>query len=321
MRMKNIILALATPVVGSLVFPSLALAQSAPARADAARGTTTQAPAAAQQIAPAPGEEAPKLPGDADYGVQKIVVRRSNWEPWQAGAFAGMSYSTNPALLPDNGKDDFYFRGGAYVNYTPQITGNWFADIGLSQSFYNYDKLDALDFAQTYASAGVLYATPADAPALIRNTVATLRYRFENLTDVDNLSDDFFTDHSIQLGAQRTFRISRGHRAYVGVSGSWSVDASVDSAARDEYAALFGYRIEWTPEFSTSADVRSAIYDYRDADRLDWNNILSVSAEYKFTEWASLGANFGWIFNSSDESVFDYNSGDIGAMVNLSIRF
>ena len=29
--------------------------------------------------------------------MQKVIVRRSNWEPWQAGVFAGMSYSTNPA--------------------------------------------------------------------------------------------------------------------------------------------------------------------------------------------------------------------------------
>jgi len=318
--MKNPLIALAAPMLGFLAFASLSHAQSS-ARADAARGTQNTTGIPAQTLTPAPGEDAPALPGDEYYGVQKVIVRQTNWEPWQAGGFAGLSYATNPALLSDNEIDDFYFRGGVYVNYTPHLTGNWFGDFGLSQSFYDYDDLDVLDFAQTYATAGVLYSFPLDAPAAIRNTVASLRYRYEMLTEIDRLSNDFFSEHSVQFALQRTFRVSRGHRAIAGLSGAWSLDSTLDIAARDEYALYFGYRVEWTPEFSTSASVRTAIYDYRDFSRTDWNNILGVSAEYKLTDWASLGAGVSWMFNESDESVFDYNNGDMGVIVSLNITF
>jgi hypothetical protein len=294
------------------------------ARQTAASGVTPMARADQPIAGGAPGELAPKMEGDAEYGVQRILYRRSNWEPFSVNFDIGGNYTNNVALV-DRGKlDDFFLRSSVHASYTPQIKGGLFFSASVGEETYRYAEADFFDFDLLSFDAGLLYATPQQGTVfdpIFGDLLTYLRYSFYRISEPWHWGDDIFDNHSIVAGFQKTWRISRGHQAYFGVNADWSVDASDQAPRRDEYSAFVGYRIKWTADLESNVMYRAALYDYELFGRSDFNQVVGLGLTYRFTDWLSANASFSAIFNNSDRNVFDYDAINTGVMLALQVKW
>ncbi len=250
-----------------------------------------------------------------DYGTQEILVRRTEWEPWNVIAQAGVFWTDNAALTTANEIDDFYFYSGALISYTPRIVGNLFGDFSISQYFYLYDELDVLDFDIFEADAGFLY--------IFQNffdVTAFGRYGYDRITD-SGFGDEVYTNHGITLGLQKVFRFTRGQAFTLGYSSKLTIDGDPEIAQRDEHAVFAAYTAQWFEKFLTAISYRGAFYDYDELGRDDWNHSIVFLAEYEFFEWLSLQATTSYTYNASNLDVFDYSNWILGGTINLIARF
>ena len=250
-----------------------------------------------------------------EYGEQVILSRKSNWQPWVFGTRLGASYTDNVALVPDGLLDDWYFEGALYGKYTPKIAGNLFGDTSVEQSFYRYDEFSVLDFDLFQSDVGLIYAAQD-----FYDIMFFAHYGYYRIMD-SGFGDAIFQNHSGVIGAQKVFRLSRGHQAYVGVGADLSMDATPEIARRHEYYWNLGYNIKWTDRIETGIGYRGAFYDYTDFSREDWNNAFALSASFGITDWATLVSTLSFTTNDSNFDVFDYNNWIVGGYLGLQAKF
>ena len=267
---------------------------------------------------------APKMEGDAEFGVQKILYRRSNWEPFTYRFDLSGNYTSNVALVPNGEQEDWYLRSGMLFSYTPQLKGGLFFSTTVSDQIYRYADATFFDFDLLQADAGLIYATPQQGTIydpIFGDTISYLRYAYYRIAEPWDWGENDFDNHSIAAGVQKTWRFSRGHHAYLGLMGDWSIKASDDLPRRDEYTSYLGYRIKWTAEFETNLQYRLAWYDYDSFGRDDLNHTVTLGAEYKFTDWFRAGAYVSGTFNNSDRSAFDYDVFNTGVALAVVVNW
>ncbi|MES2706701.1 MAG: hypothetical protein V4726_08885 [Verrucomicrobiota bacterium] len=270
------------------------------------------------------GETAPKMEGDDEYGVQKILYKRSNWDPWTFRFDLGGSYTSNVALVDKGEIDDFYLQSGITLGYVPQIKGGLFGRALLSDQIFRYNDSDFFDFDLLRAQTGLLYAFPRAGTAydpILGNLIVYADYNFYRISQPWDWGDDNFDNHSISIGADKTWRFSRGHSIVAGVSADWSIDASRPEPQRDEYTAYVAYKVKWTSNVESTVAYRAAAYDYSEADRTDFNQIVSLGLEYKLTDWLRLNTAVSGTFNNSDRSIYDYKAFNAGLFASLVINW
>lgn len=315
-------------LIGLALTPGLHAQQ----RVDAARGTAAQSEVSGgmtdlQQSggnSSETGEAAPKMEGDEEYGVQKILYKRSNWDPWSFRFDFGGSYTSNVALVDKGEVDDFYLQSGVTLGYVPQIKGGLFARAVLSDQIYRYADADVFDFDLLRAQAGLLYAFPRAGTAcdpLLGNLILYADYNFYRISEPWDWGDDNFDNQSISIGGDKTWRFSRGHSIVAGLSADWSVDASRPEPQRDEYTAYVAYKVKWTSNVESTLAYRAAYYDYSEADRGDFNQIVSLGVEYKLTDWLRFNTSVSGTFNNSDRSLYDYNAFNAGVFASLVVSW
>ncbi len=271
-----------------------------------------------------PSVTVPRMEGDAEYGVQKILYRRSNIEPFNVAFDLGYYYTDNVALLPDGEQDDSFFRSGLRASYTPQLKGGLFFSTSAGSEVYRYTDSDLFDFDLLSFDIGLLYATPQQGTIfdpIFGNMVGYLRYGYYSLSEPWEWSDSTFENQSIIAGLLKTWKISRGHQVYAGVNADWSIDASQPLPQRDEYSAFLGYRVKWTADLESNVLYRAALNEYKEIDRSDVNQILSLGLTYYFNDWVSATGSISAVFNNSDRAAFDYNALNGGISVALQAKW
>ena len=155
---------------------------------------------------------------DSEFGeIEEITYRKSNLEPWKISIGADIHYYDNirsiDLLAPTlagvlSDEDDFVYRAGLSVEYTPLITENLFLDTSLTQDFYRFDKLNQLDFDYTAADLGLIYVMQG-----LRDLQLFARYRFEYL-ESGTFAGKLYSNHAAELGAQHVYRFAPGQSLF-----------------------------------------------------------------------------------------------------------
>jgi hypothetical protein len=261
---------------------------------------------------------------DSEFGeIEEVTYRKSNWEPWRISFGGDVHYYDNirsinllaPTLagvLSD--EDDFVYRAGLGVQYTPLITNNLFLDTSLTQEFYRFDKLNQLDFDYTAADIGLIYVVQS-----LRDLEVFTRYRYEHLQS-GTFEEKLYGMHSAEIGAQQVYRFAPGQSVFGQVKARWALDASPDITGFDEYSLTAGYKWESEP-FEASFLYRLGYSDFQDIDRADWNHVLMLRGEYHFRDWLTFGADASFTSNVSDLKAFDYDTYGVGAGLSVQMTF
>jgi hypothetical protein len=123
------------------------------------------------------------------------------------------------------------------------------------------------------------------------------------------------------IAAEMPFQFSRAHHMLVGGNMNISLEADPIQSQRNDYETFVAYALSLSRSFSVDAAVLVAVHDYRLGDRVDLNEVLSFSANYRIADWLAIGAISSFAWNQSNHSVFDYNVANVGGALTVTVRF
>jgi hypothetical protein len=255
-------------------------------------------------------------PNDADIGQQEILKRVAEYEPFTASLACPIFYTSNVALTRSGEMSDVVIAPVAGVYYDPRITKTLSGHFGAREQVFYYGDNRAFDFGSLDVEAGLNYVLPQ-----FHNLILRSGYDFNRLTFDDRLGDEFFSNHSLIFNAELPFRISRAQQLSVGADANISVGADHQSPRRNDYEGYVGYSVGLTRAFTINAVGRVVARDYHQNGRTDVSEILSATATYRLTNWASVSAISSFAHNDSNQDVFDYDVANVGGAVALAVKF
>jgi hypothetical protein len=259
--------------------------------------------------------QAAESANDADIGEQEILKRVERYEPFSASIAAPFYYTSNVALVRNAEQSDVLFAPTAGVTYAPRFTQTLYGSFTVQHQEFYYDKFTALNFGSFDFRAGLSYVLPK-----AHNLLLHAEYDYNRLT-FSNSFNDFFSNHSIFLGAELPFRIGRAQQISLGADTSVSLGASPSAPQRDEFDVYLGYAVSLTRSFSVGAVGRVFVRDYRSFDRTDVSEVIALTANYRITKYFSASAASTLAWSQSSRSVFDYDVANIGGALSLTFKF
>ena len=156
-------------------------------------------------------------PNDKDLGEQQILRRQEEYLPFTFSAATSVYYTSNVALTRDGEEDDVLFSPGVTFIYQPRLTRTLFAEFGVAQQWFVYDRFSELNFSSFDGIVGLAYYLPQ-----FHNLSLRARYDYNRLTATD-FSGEFFANHAIVLSASMPFRINRAQQIAIGTDIEFSL--------------------------------------------------------------------------------------------------
>jgi hypothetical protein len=259
--------------------------------------------------------QAVESPNDPDIGEQGILKRIERYEPFTVSVATPFYYTSNVALTRTGEQGDVLLAPAVGITYAPRFTRTLFGSFTLQRQEFYYDKFPALDFGSFDFRAGLFYILPK-----LHNLMLRGEYGYNRLT-FSNSFNDFFSNHSIFLGAELPFRIGRAQQFSLGTGTSVSLNAEPSPPRRHEFDIYAGYSLKVTRALTLGAVGRIFVRDYRSIDRTDVSEVLALTANYRIAKCFSAGAATTFAWSQSSRSVFDYNVANIGGVLSLSFNF
>ena len=252
---------------------------------------------------------------DDAFGEQVILKRQETPRPFNAFAEIGAFVTNNVALAKRDAQEDHFLVATTAVGFAHPVTRCIRFTAGAQASVYRYNEFRELDFQSTDLSAGVTWTAP-----VLGGVDVSARYTFSDLTTAER-TREFYKNHAILLGVQKTIPFSRAQLVYFGGSSQWSF-ADPKPAGRDEYAGYAGYRAQLTRRIDADLYYRFGHYVYRyGGGRRDENHTLSLSLHYRPTEWILFSASSFLGANRSNRAAFDYDVMNAGVGVQCAVQF
>jgi hypothetical protein len=262
------------------------------------------------------GGQAVPTPNDSDLGEQQILKRVTEYGPFTVAVGVPFYWTSNVALTRSGEQADFVIAPAAAVYYEPRISQTLYGFAGVRQQYFHYDEFDELDFGSFDFELGFHYLLPQ-----YHNLLLRFEFDYNRLTDRDSF-EDFYNDQSVIANAELPFRIGRAQQISVGVNGRISIAAEPTLPKRNDYELYFGYTANLTRALSVNAVGRVAVRQYYHQDsRVDVSEILSLGANYQFTQSLSAGASATFANSDSNHSALDYEVANVGGVASLWLRF
>ena len=255
-------------------------------------------------------------PNDADIGQQEIMQRAPQYLPFSVGLGTAIFYTSNAALTPNNEKGDVIFAPAVAAFYDPKLASTLYGHLGARQQVFYYGSNTTLDFGSLDCEAGLTYFVPEWHDLILRGW-----YDFNRLTSGDRLGDEFFSNHGLILNAEIPFRLSGGQQVSIGADTNLSLGADHQSPRRNDYEGYLSYSVGLTRSLSIHAVGRVVARDYHQNGRTDVSEIFAATATYRVADWCWISAISSFAHSDSNQDVFDYNVGNVGGALELSLRF
>jgi hypothetical protein len=255
-------------------------------------------------------------PNDADIGAQEILKAAPQYLPFTVSLATPVFYTSNVALTPNNEKGDVVFAPAVGAFYDPQLTRTLYAHLGALEQVFYYGKYTTFDFGSLDCQAGLSYFVPEAHNLLLRAW-----YDFNRLTSGDRLGDEFFSNHGIILNAEVPFQFGRAQQIWLGGDANLSVGADHQFPRRNDYEGYIGYSADITRAFSVHVVGRVVDRDYHQNGRNDVSEIISAAATYRVASWCWVSAIGSFAHSDSNQDQFDYDVGNAGGGLELSLRF
>ncbi len=254
---------------------------------------------------------APKSPGDPDLGEQVILKRQQKSTPWLFSADTSINYTSNIALADKGARGDTFFLGQLALSYQRKVIENLFFETTVSQGFFKYDRFPAFDFDTLNAGTGLTY--------FAKGIAFSARYNYNRLTDGAQ-HDEFFRQHSVTLGAQKTISVNSAFFAYFGATARFNWNEPLVTQ-RDEYSIYVGGRVALTRTLTFDAFYRAGVFNYNFQSRTDVNQTLALSLRYQPRPWFAVTASSSFGLNLSNRDTFDYKVANTGLTLGVQFKF
>lgn len=251
---------------------------------------------------------------DADLGVQAILKRQEQYQPFSFSASLPYYWTSNVALVRTGEVSDGVLAPSFVFAYQPRLMKTLYGEFIASQQLFYYDRLTSFNFTSFDAIAGVVYYLPK-----YHNLTLRLRYDYNRLTTDD--FDEFFANHSIVAIADVPFQFGRAMQLNLGALANVSVAADPSGPQRSDFEAYAGYHVQFSRAFSMSALGQVLFKKYYEGGRNDVSELVALAADYRVREWLTLSAVSTAAWNQSNHSVFDYSVVNLGGSLALTFKF
>jgi hypothetical protein len=251
---------------------------------------------------------------DADLGVQAILKRQEQYQPFTISVSLPYYWTSNVALVPSGEVSDGVLAPAFVLAYQPRLMKTLYGEFIASQQLFYYDRLGAFNFTSFDAIAGLVYYLPT-----YHNLALRLRYDYNRLTTDE--WHEFFANHSIVLSADMPFPLGRAMQLSVGALANVSIAADPSGPQRSDFDFYGGYHVQFSRSFSMDAVGRISIKTYYEGSRTDVSELLGLTADYRVRQWMTLSAITTFAWNQSNHSVFDYSVVNLGGSLAVTLRF
>lgn len=254
-------------------------------------------------------------PNDPDLGVQQILKRRDEYQPFTVSLGIPIYYTSNVALVSSGEKSDVIVAPAVGLFYDPRFTKTFYGHVAVREQLFYYNTYNAFDFGAFDVEAGLSYYLPQ-----FHNLILRALYDYNRLTMKDSF-DAFFENHQIILNAELPFRFGRAAHMAIGVDANFSLIGDPNAPRRHDFDAYVGYGVNFARAFSVDAIGRMVVRDYVLTDRVDTSEILSLTATYRLTKWWAASAISSFAWNQSNKPSFDYEVVNAGGAVSFNVKF
>ena len=251
-------------------------------------------------------------PGDSDLGKQIVLPLTESAHPWRLFASAADYYTDNATFTRTNRQADGYFFSEVGARYEGKLTESLGFETTIRQGFFRYHDLTAQDFNSLNAGSGLYYRLKE-----LWNITVFGRYNFEWLTD-SGAGRDLLTNHTLSVGAQKTFTFDGGNFIYVGYTSIFGF-AEQSALQRNEHVLYGGAQAHLTRDLDADFYARLALFDYRQGNRRDVNGTVVAALTYHLNKRLSVNASYSFVFDRANQSRFDYDAGTVGG--GLAFRY
>jgi hypothetical protein len=255
-------------------------------------------------------------PNDSDLGVQEILKRSEEYQPFTASVACPVYYTSNVALTNSGERGDVITAPVGAIFYQPRITRTLYGLVDVRQQLFYYGRYHDFDFGSMDVEAGLSYMLPQ-----FHNLILRADYDFNRLTFSDRVLDEFYSNHSIILNAEVPYRVCRAAQVVFGADANLSVGADHQAPRRNDYEGYLGYSVFISRSFSLDGTGRVVVRDYHQNDRTDVSEVVSASANWHLTNWWTMSAIGTFAHSDSNHDVFDYDVANVGGAVSLSLKF
>ena len=250
---------------------------------------------------------------DDSFGAQQILKSEVRNRTFALTGGISVIYTDNVGLANRGARHDVFAVLDAGASWSPRLGKEWEGTVGLRASVFRYDRTSALDFENLGFGTGLAWT-----PQSMRGVSFFGRYDFTELLNREG--DQVLMEHALTLGAQKSIALGRSHALSFGAIGSFGLSDPAE-AQRSQLGLFVGYHLQLARKLETDFLYRPAVYFYTDSSRTDFNQIVSWTLRYRFTEWAELNASFSYGMNTSNRSVFDYDVLTTGASAGVKVTF
>jgi hypothetical protein len=253
-------------------------------------------------------------PDDA-LGAQRFLKSQQSVRPFAAAAEIFGFKTNNVGLTGTDMQSDEFLVGSVAFSYRTALGQRAAVDFTARASAFRYNEFRVLDFNSIDAGVGITWV-----PEKLGGVALLARYNFTELFSESD-GDGFFKNHTITVGAQKNFVLSRAHYLFAGLSAQAGF-ADPAAAQRDEYSAYGGYHVDLTQHLEADLSYRYGFFHYREeGSRRDHNQSVTIALKYNVTDWFAVSATtfFGW--NRSNRAVFDYDVVNGGVGLGVTARF
>lgn len=263
----------------------------------------------------------PYSPADSDLGIQEVLAERQSREPIMFDFATSILRTDNaPSGSALTDRSSWVSASRMSLTWRPHIVQGWFADLGLGQELYRYDRTNALDFENLGLRAGIYKNLPD-----LDDTVFFARYEYQRLT-YESLSEGDYNAQRIRAGLQKTLWAIPRHQLTGSLSGAYEWTARPAATERNEIAVDIAYRYSFTDKLYTLASARVSSYNFDQAGRDDLTTGAGLELIWQACPNFRAVASLFFEKNDSDTPVFlanasEYESWTGGLGINLQWSF
>ncbi len=195
-------------------------------------------------------------PNDPDLGVQEILKRQDEYQPFTISVGIPFYYTTNVALTRSGEVGDLIVAPTVGGFYDPRITKTFYGHLGVREQLFYYTDNSGFNFGAFDVEAGVSYFLPQ-----FHNLILRALYDYNRLTMKDSF-DAFFENHGLLLNAELPFRIGRAQRVAIGTDVNISMAGWPNGPRRHDFDGYLGYGVNLTRALSVDAVGRVVVREY-----------------------------------------------------------
>lgn len=260
----------------------------------------------------------PFSPADSDIGFQQILGTYKGRSPVNVEFDTSLNVTDNaPGLVAASNDSSWFSASRLSASWRPLIIYGWFADIGISEEVFRFERNDAADFENFEPYIGVVKSIPD-----LDDLLFYCNFSYQRISR-DNLSNTAYDAQQIRLGFQKSLILTTHHQLTAGIGSALNITANQDALAHNEYTLDLAYTYWFTDDLSAVFSWTGAMWEFRQGSREDLSQSLGIELSWSPCKNARIYTNL--YYSNYDSSVLssvnDFEAFQSGLGIGINYSF